>query len=82
MVLVDVRKSTLLVLGASTFGTSKLYNIILVSSAVLIRVKSSYGDEIRIRDTFYQNITELVTKEIGNNVQTVSYPRSYASGTC
>lgn len=30
------------------------------------------GDEIRIKNTFIQNITELVTKEIGNNVQTVS----------
>jgi hypothetical protein len=31
------------------------------------------GDEIRIKNTFIQNITELVTKEIGNNVQTVSH---------
>lgn len=33
----------------------------------------SDGDEIRIKDTFYENITEMVTKEIGNNVQTVSH---------
>ena len=36
-------------------------------------VPSLDGDEIRIKNTFIQNITELVTKEIGNNVQTVSH---------
>ena len=38
------------------------------------------GDEIRIKNTFIQNITELVTKEIGNNVQTVS-PHHPSSST-
>jgi hypothetical protein len=35
-------------------------------------IPRSDGDEIRIKNTFYENITEFVTKEIGNNVQTVS----------
>lgn len=36
------------------------------------QISPNYGDEIRIKDTQYINITQLVTKEIGNNVQTVS----------
>jgi hypothetical protein len=31
-------------------------------------IPRSDGDEIRIKNTFYENITEFVTKEIGNNV--------------
>ena len=37
------------------------------------QINPNYGDEFRLRNSQIENVTVVVDKEIGNNVQTVPY---------
>ncbi|CAN8097656.1 unnamed protein product [Discula destructiva] len=73
---------------AETFGTfyqscgnclnqakrnATIQNVIAINGTKLGIINPNYGDEYRIKNSQYADVTRTVDKEIGNNVQTVPY---------